>query len=95
MKNRSEQDIRYMGGCLFVVSKGGARDSCGDETKNGRRHYQAPEKQVDPIGLGKYARAYAYDEWKKVEDEWGRAFSKAKVTIHPEVKIISVGALKK
>ncbi|MFF2528243.1 Ger(x)C family spore germination C-terminal domain-containing protein [Brevibacillus sp. NPDC058079] len=52
---------------------------------------------VTPIGLGKYARAYAYayDEWKKVEDDWGRVFSKAKVTIHPEVKIISVGVLKK
>jgi len=53
------------------------------------------KKQVDPIGLGKYARAYAYEEWKKVEDDWGKAFSKAKISIHPEVKIISVGALKK
>ncbi|UED77777.1 Ger(x)C family spore germination C-terminal domain-containing protein [Brevibacillus sp. DP1.3A] len=53
------------------------------------------KKQVDPIGLGKYARAYAYAEWKKVEDDWGRVFSKAKVTIHPEVKIIRVGVLKK
>ncbi|MGG3494123.1 Ger(x)C family spore germination protein [Brevibacillus choshinensis] len=51
--------------------------------------------QLDPIGLGKYARAFAYDQWKEVEDDWGKAFSKAKVNIYPEVKIISIGSLKR
>jgi Ger(x)C family germination protein len=51
--------------------------------------------QLDPIGLGKYARAYHYEQWKKVEDDWGRAFAKAKITIIPEVRIISVGSLKR
>ncbi|QRG70394.1 Ger(x)C family spore germination protein [Brevibacillus choshinensis] len=53
------------------------------------------KRQLDPIGLGKYARAYAYDQWRTVEDDWGRAFSQAKINIIPEVKIISVGSLKR
>lgn len=51
--------------------------------------------QIDPTGLGKYARAQVYHEWKKVEDNWGKTFAKAKVNVMPEVKIISIGSLKK
>ncbi|WNC12185.1 Ger(x)C family spore germination protein [Brevibacillus brevis] len=50
---------------------------------------------LDPIGLGKYARAYAYPQWKQVEDDWGRAFSQAKVRVIPEVRMISIGSLRK
>lgn len=53
------------------------------------------KNRIDPIGLGKYARAYAYDQWKLVEDDWGKAFSQAKVNIIPEVEIISIGSLKR
>ncbi|GED67043.1 germination protein [Brevibacillus reuszeri] len=53
------------------------------------------KNQLDPIGLGKFARAYAYEDWKRVEDDWGKAFSKAKVNVYPEVEIISIGSLKK
>ncbi|MET3292842.1 UNVERIFIED_CONTAM: Ger(x)C family germination protein [Brevibacillus sp. OAP136] len=52
------------------------------------------KQQLDPIGLGLYARAFAYNEWKHVQNDWGLAFSKAKVNIDPTVSIISIGSLK-
>lgn len=50
--------------------------------------------QIDPLGLGLHARAYQYKEWKKVEKEWGKTFSKATITIKPKVKVISYGVSK-
>ncbi|MCC3357014.1 Ger(x)C family spore germination protein [Bacillus sp. REN16] len=50
---------------------------------------------VDPIGLGVYARAYQYDHYKKVEDNWGEAFSKADIDVSVEVKITGMGAINK
>ncbi|MCY9693629.1 Ger(x)C family spore germination C-terminal domain-containing protein [Paenibacillus alginolyticus] len=41
--------------------------------------------QIDPIGLGLYARAHEYSQYKKVEDHWGEALSKA--DIHVSVKV--------
>ncbi|MGO0063324.1 Ger(x)C family spore germination protein [Brevibacillus fluminis] len=52
------------------------------------------KQQLDPIGLGLYARAFAYNEWKQVQNDWGLAFSQAKVNINPAVSIISIGSLK-
>ncbi|WP_374987756.1 Ger(x)C family spore germination C-terminal domain-containing protein [Paenibacillus sp. R14(2021)] len=37
---------------------------------------------MDPIGVGLYARAYQYKAWKKVQENWGDAFSKADVSVN-------------
>ncbi|MBP1964654.1 Ger(x)C family spore germination protein [Paenibacillus aceris] len=50
--------------------------------------------QIDPIGLGLFARAYQYDAWKKVDDRWGEAFSKAEVNVHVKTKIQDMGEIK-
>ncbi len=47
--------------------------------KNTQKH------QIDPIGLGLYARVHEYSQYKKVEDHWGEALSKA--DIHVSVKV--------
>ncbi|UUZ80917.1 Ger(x)C family spore germination C-terminal domain-containing protein [Paenibacillus sp. P26] len=46
--------------------------------------------RIDPIGLGLYARAYEYEQYKKVEDDWGGALAKA--DIHASVSV-SIGAM--
>lgn len=48
--------------------------------------------KIDPIGLGLYARAYQYPEWKKVQDNWGEAFSKSTVNVNVKVKIRAMGS---
>jgi hypothetical protein len=50
--------------------------------------------QIDPIGLGLYARAYEYSHWKKVQDSWGEALSNAEVNVKVTVKIHSMGSRK-
>ncbi len=50
--------------------------------------------KIDPIGLGLYARAYEYSEWKKVQDKWGETLSKAEVNVKVDVKIQSSGTMK-
>lgn len=52
------------------------------------------EYEIDPIGLGLYARAYKYDEWKKVQDHWGRAFKKADIKVSVKVDIQDKGIIK-
>ncbi|CAN7739788.1 Ger(x)C family spore germination protein [Paenibacillus sp. LjRoot56] len=49
------------------------------------------EHEVDPIGLGLYARAYQFKAWEHVQDEWGHAFSEADVRIHVKTKIKNMG----
>ena len=49
------------------------------------------QNKIDPIGLGLYARAFQYQEWKKVQEHWGKSFSEAKVTVKVKVKIIDSG----
>lgn len=49
---------------------------------------------TDPFGFGLYARAYAYKEWKKVEDDWPKAFANASVQIIPDVSINGNGVVK-
>ncbi|MEH7385828.1 Ger(x)C family spore germination protein [Bacillus sp. JJ1521] len=51
--------------------------------------------QVDPIGLGLYARAYQYNQFKKVENNWGEAFSKADINVSVKVDIMGMGAINK
>jgi Ger(x)C family germination protein len=52
------------------------------------------ENKIDPIGLGVYARAYQYDHFKKVEDNWGEAFSKATININVQSNLITQGSMK-
>lgn len=49
--------------------------------------------QIDPLGLGLYARAYTYPEWKKVQDQWGKTLEKAKINIHVNTKIKTIGTI--
>ncbi|MED4908466.1 Ger(x)C family spore germination protein [Brevibacillus centrosporus] len=50
--------------------------------------------KIDPFGFGLHARAYEYDEWKKVQNEWTQAFSQAKVNIVTHVDIKGNGNIK-
>lgn len=52
------------------------------------------KENTDPFGFGLYARAYAYKEWKKVEDDWTKAFAQATVRIVPAVSIKGNGVIK-
>ncbi|KPV59888.1 hypothetical protein QJ48_08510 [Paenibacillus sp. A3] len=47
--------------------------------------------RIDPIGLGVYAKAFHYGQWKKVESDWGQALAEAKVRVMPKVTIKSSG----
>jgi Ger(x)C family germination protein len=53
------------------------------------------EKQIDPIGLGEYARAYKYDYWKNVKDQWGEEFSRSDINLTIEVDIHNDGLTKR
>lgn len=52
------------------------------------------EYKIDPIGLGLYARAYHYDEYKKVEEHWGEALAAARIDVNVDIKIEAMGATK-
>lgn len=52
---------------------------------------KAQKNQVDPFGFGIYVRAHDYKNWKKVEDNWGKALSEATVNVSPKVVIKSIG----
>lgn len=52
------------------------------------------ENKIDPIGLGLYARAYHYEQYKKVEEHWGEALSKSNINVSLDVDIQSMGAIK-
>lgn len=49
--------------------------------------------KIDPIGLGLYARAYQYNHYKKVEDNWGEALSEADINVSVKLDIIGMGAI--
>ncbi|OUB06753.1 spore gernimation protein [Bacillus thuringiensis serovar yunnanensis] len=50
--------------------------------------------QIDPIGLGLYARAYAYPNWKPIQNKWGSSLAKADVNVKVHVKITAMGTTK-
>ncbi len=50
--------------------------------------------EIDPIGLGRYARTYTYPEWKKVQNEWNKALAKGDVNVNVSVKIAGMGTIK-
>ena len=51
------------------------------------------KQQLDPFGFGDYARAFQYEKWKRVEDDWPSAFSKANVKVAPTIKILENGII--
>ncbi|MCS0789916.1 Ger(x)C family spore germination protein [Cytobacillus firmus] len=51
------------------------------------------ENKIDPIGLGIYARAYQYDQYKKVEEHWGEALAEANIDVSLDIDIKSMGAI--
>lgn len=55
---------------------------------------ECQEKEIDPIGLGQYARAYQYKNYNKVQDRWGEAFSKADIHISVTTRIKYMGPVK-
>lgn len=56
---------------------------------------QSFQKQsIDPVGLGRYARAYEYAEFKKVQDRWSEAFAKAEIHVSAKVTIQSSGPVR-
>ncbi|PEX90693.1 spore germination protein [Bacillus cereus] len=56
--------------------------------------HKIQKQQLDPFGFGDYVRAFQYKEWKKVEDDWPNAFSKASVKVIPTIKILESGIIK-
>lgn len=56
--------------------------------------HKIQKQQLDPFGFGDYARAFQYKEWKKVEDDWPKAFSKASVKVRSTIKILESGIIK-
>lgn len=55
---------------------------------------QKVQKQhLDPFGFGWYARAYQYQQWKKVDNRWPDEFSRATVTVTPIIKIKGHGVI--
>ena len=52
------------------------------------------KKKIDPIGLGLYARAYHYKQFKKVDNDWGKALAESKINVSVNVKVNSYGAVK-
>jgi len=52
------------------------------------------KNRVDPIGLGIYARAFQYQDWKRVKGHWPEAFAKADIRLHTKVSIQTYGLTK-
>ena len=48
---------------------------------------------IDPIGLGGYARTYTYPEWKKVQNKWNNELAKGDVNVKVTIKIGGMGRL--
>ncbi|MBE5108297.1 Ger(x)C family spore germination protein, partial [Bacillus thuringiensis] len=49
---------------------------------------------IDPIGYGRYARAYTYPEWKKVKNKWNSELAKGDVNVKVNVEIGAMGTIK-
>ncbi|ARC32617.1 Ger(x)C family spore germination protein [Bacillus toyonensis] len=49
---------------------------------------------IDPIGLGRYARTYTYPEWKKVQNKWNNELAKGDVNVKVNIKISGMGTIK-
>ncbi|MBE5107924.1 Ger(x)C family spore germination protein, partial [Bacillus thuringiensis] len=49
---------------------------------------------IDPIGYGRYARAYTYPEWKKVQNKWNSELAKGDINVKVNVEIGAMGTIK-
>lgn len=49
--------------------------------------------KLDPFGFGDYARAFQYQHWKKIKNNWPAEFSSATVKVTPTVKISEGGII--
>ncbi|MGC4379139.1 Ger(x)C family spore germination protein [Fictibacillus sp. Mic-4] len=56
--------------------------------------HKLQKNKVDPLGLGLYARAYTYPEWKKNQDHWVDSLAASKINIHVDAKIKSMGTMR-
>ncbi|MET3698697.1 Ger(x)C family germination protein [Bacillus oleivorans] len=52
------------------------------------------KNNLDPIGLGLYARAFQYKEYKKVEDHWADVLAEAKINVTVDAELVARGAIK-
>ncbi|REE81270.1 Ger(x)C family germination protein [Paenibacillus taihuensis] len=52
------------------------------------------KNKVDPIGLGLFARAFEYRNWKKVQNDWPEAFAKAEIHVNVHTSIKDYGEIK-
>jgi len=50
--------------------------------------------RIDPVGLGLYARAYEYKQWKLVQNHWGDALADAVIKVNVKTEIKSMGPVK-
>ncbi|MDQ0877077.1 Ger(x)C family germination protein [Paenibacillus sp. V4I3] len=50
--------------------------------------------KIDPIGLGFYAQAHEYSQFKKVEDHWGESLAKADIQVSVKTIIGAMGTVK-
>ncbi len=50
--------------------------------------------EIDPIGLGVYARAHQYRHFMNVQDHWGETLAQADITVKAEVTIAAMGPIK-
>ncbi len=51
------------------------------------------EHQVDPMGYGIYVRAYEYEKWKSIADEWPKAFADAQVRVNTNIEVLGYGVV--
>ncbi|MFC4810272.1 Ger(x)C family spore germination protein [Paenibacillus sp. GCM10023250] len=85
---------------LFAFDVGdnaaGLQDQIDEQLKNKMDALVAKLQryQLDPIGLGLFARAYRYREWKKVQDRWGEAFGQAEVSLRVRTRIVDMGEVR-
>lgn len=52
------------------------------------------DQELAPFGLGVHARAFEYNHWKEVEDDWPKALSEAEISVNTKVKIKGSGIVK-
>ncbi|WP_242319043.1 Ger(x)C family spore germination protein [Bacillus cereus group sp. BfR-BA-01349] len=49
---------------------------------------------IDPLGIGAFLRAYKYNEWKRLEQNWPNAISNSKLKVHTDIKIQNTGIVR-
>ncbi|MEK8128814.1 Ger(x)C family spore germination protein [Paenibacillus filicis] len=81
-------DVRTKGAQLEKMISEQTQKQIQQLIKKNQKHH------IDAIGLGLYARAHEYDQYKKVEDHWGDALATADVNVVVKAIITSMGPVK-